>query len=121
MSLRTPNANILRELPERDREWAARGDRFAGSADERHYGAELLGRAIGRAADMEATQMTGQLRALVGMGASTDTDADIAAAADVTRWQEYAALAVLTRPATAAFPPALRLTVAASAGLLAKL
>jgi hypothetical protein len=120
-TMRTPAANILRELPERDREWAARGDQFAGSADERCYGAELLGRAIGHAAELEAAELAAFLRALAVTCGSADTPADIAAAADVGRWQAYATMAAAMRPAMASFSPSQRLTVAATAYPLAGL
>lgn len=114
-TMRVPRANILRELPAHDQEWGARGDTFAGSMDERMYAATVLGRAIGHAADMETQMMTSGLRALADMGLSADTDADIAAAGSVTRWQAYATLAAFLRPATATFAPSLRLAVAAAA------
>ena len=93
-TMRIPAANILRELPERDREWAARGDQFAGSADERLYAAELLGRVIGH-----------------------ETDAD----AGGGRWQAYADTASVIRPALDVFTPSLRLAIGAAAYPLAGL
>lgn len=94
-TMRVPRANILRELRAHDQEWSARGDTFAGSADERAYAAELLGRAIGHA-----------------------TDAD---AAGEGRWQAYSGVAVSLRPALATFTPSLRLAIGAAAYPLARL
>ena len=93
MTLRVPAANILREINERDREWAARGDTFAGSADERMYAAELLGRVIGHAAAADAPEEG--------------------------RWQAYAATAESLLPALRMFTPPLRLAMGAAAYPLA--
>jgi hypothetical protein len=83
-TMRTPNANILRELTEREREHAARGYQFAGSADERYYAAELLGRAIGHAAADEGWPSYTAAAAAVRRAVNTFTPAQrltIAAAA----------------------------------------
>jgi hypothetical protein len=111
-TMRTPDANLLRELSERDREFAARGDLFAGSIAERRYGARLLGRVIGHAAAQLASE-TGHDTA--------DTPADVAAALAAARWQAYADVTAAFRPAVLAFSPIERLTITADACQLAGL
>lgn len=102
----TPDVNLLRELADRDREYAARGDQFTGSQAERRYGARLLGRVIGHAA--------AQLASETGHDAA-DTPDDVAAAIGAARWQAYAAITADVRPAVLAFSPIERLTITADA------
>ncbi len=108
-TMRIPDANIPRGLAERDRAYAARGDQFAGSADERHYGAELLGRVIGHATVMLAAAR------LCYTADDADTPEDVAAAGAAARWQAYTEVRRAVRPAVEAFSPTERLTIAADA------
>jgi hypothetical protein len=112
--MRVPTANILYELTLHDAEHGVRGcltgsPAFAQSADERHYGAELLGRAIGHEA---AVLATARLRYTAD---DSDTPEDVAAASAAARWQAYADVRRAVRPAVESFDPVDRLTIAADA------
>jgi hypothetical protein len=109
-TMNAPEANVLRQIEDRDREYATRRDQFAGSIAERRYGARLLGRVIGHAA--------AQLADEAGHDAA-DTPDDIAAASAAARWQAYAAITADVRPAVLAFGPIERLIITADACQLA--